>query len=106
MAETLETDPSDDVAIGIIEEFYNTFELQGAENELWAMLTIVMAADNEHSEGRDRSNAMFFFEYFSRLNKAIYYLYKDEIEGLGEDKEDSDDSDDIDDGEDEEFETE
>ncbi len=74
LAKHLEEEPSKKIAWQIIKTFYEGFDKENVADSMWHMVTITMQADNEHVEGKDRSNILFFYEYWKILNEAVAFL--------------------------------
>lgn len=67
-----ESEPNEQTTWEIILEFYGSCE----EDDLWLAVTSVMQADNKELDADQRRAALWLFENFKALNRALYYLLK------------------------------
>lgn len=63
-----------------IDYFYELFNEEGASEDLWEMLKLALTNDEEETEGRERSNMLFLYEYTKELYENIYILLLKEKE--------------------------
>ena len=57
-----------------VDYFFELFNEEGASEELWEMLKLALTNDEEETEGRERSNMLFLYEYTKELYENIYIL--------------------------------
>ena len=57
-----------------IDYFFELFNEEGASEELWKMLKLALTNDEEETEGKERSNMIFFYEYTKELYGNIFFL--------------------------------
>ena len=57
-----------------IDYFFELFNEEGASEDLWEMLKLALTNDEEETEGRERSNMLFLYEYTKELYENIYIL--------------------------------
>ncbi len=57
-----------------IEYFFDLFDDEGWSEELWKMLKLALTNDEEGTEGNERSNMIFLYEYTKELYENIYEL--------------------------------
>lgn len=61
-----------------IDYFFELFNEEGASEELWEMLKLALTNDEEETEGRERSNMIFLYEYTKELYELLYILLMQE----------------------------
>jgi len=61
-----------------IDYFFELFNEEGASEELWKMLKLALTNDEEETEGSERSNMIFLYEYTKELYENISILLVDE----------------------------
>ena len=57
-----------------INYFFELFSDEGATEELWKMLKLALTNDEEETEGKERSNMIFVYEYTKELYENIFTL--------------------------------
>ena len=57
-----------------IDYFFEFFNEEGASEDLWEMLKLALTNDVEGTEGKERSNMIFLYEYTKELYENIYIL--------------------------------
>ena len=57
-----------------IDYFFDLFDDEGWSEELWKMLKLALTNDEEETEGTERSNMIFLYEYTKELYENIYIL--------------------------------
>ncbi len=58
-----------------IREFFAFFGEDGAQEDLWKMLKLALANENDATEARNRSNMIFLFEQVAELLDDVYELH-------------------------------
>lgn len=74
-AEALQSSGKEKNAWAVLQEFFDFFGKDSAEEHLWYMLAMVLQSDNEEIVPRHRSNMIFFYEYSIAFYKAARFLY-------------------------------
>lgn len=57
-----------------IDYFFELYSEEGASEDLWKMLKLAITNDEEETEGSERSNMIFLYEYTKELYENIYEL--------------------------------
>jgi len=56
---------------------------EGAGEELWKMLKLALTNDDEETEGKDRGNIIFLYEYTKDLYENVFILLVQQISKSG-----------------------
>ena len=62
-----------------INYFFELYSEEGASEDLWKMLKLALTNDEEETEGSERSNMIFLYEYTKELYENVYELLLQEI---------------------------
>lgn len=57
-----------------IDHFFELFSEEMACDELWKMVKLAITNDEEETEGWERSNMIFIYEYTKELYELLYIL--------------------------------
>lgn len=57
-----------------IDYFFELFNEEGASENLWEMLKLALTNEEENTDGSERSNMIFLYEYTKELYENIFVL--------------------------------
>lgn len=75
----LESKPSKENALIVVNEFFRLYDGKDPQELLWFIISTALRAENEEIEARHRGNMLFFYEYCTLLFQAARILAKAEV---------------------------